>query len=152
MVYTVGEAAKILNVPPSTIRYYDKEGLLPFVERSNGGIRMFRDKDFEWFFIIECLKKTGMPIKDIKKFIDMSVEGDSTINKRLELVLNQRNTILKQLEDLQNTLDYLNYKCWYYQTAKDAGTTSALSNISMDDIPEELRPIKENLDKMFKEN
>ena len=64
MLYTVGEAAKILNVAPSTIRYYDKEGLLPFVERSGGGIRMFTDENFQWLYIIDCLKKTGMPIKD----------------------------------------------------------------------------------------
>lgn len=57
MIYTVGEAAKILNVAPSTIRYYDKEELLPFVERSNGGIRMFTDENFQWLYIIDCLKK-----------------------------------------------------------------------------------------------
>lgn len=48
MVYTVGEMAKLLEVPASTLRYYDKEGLLPFVERSSGGIRMFQESDFEW--------------------------------------------------------------------------------------------------------
>lgn len=57
MVYTVGEIAKKMNVAASTIRYYDKEGLLPFVERSEGGIRMFRDEDMEWLLIIDCLKK-----------------------------------------------------------------------------------------------
>ena len=70
MLYTVGEMAKRLQVAPSTLRYYDKEGLLPFLERSNGGIRMFRESDFEWLSIIACLKQTGMPIKDIKTFID----------------------------------------------------------------------------------
>lgn len=57
MLYTVGEMAKRLGVAASTLRYYDKEGLLPFVERSSGGIRMFKDADFEWLQIIECLKK-----------------------------------------------------------------------------------------------
>ena len=74
MTYTVGEIAKKLNVAPSTLRYYDKEGLLPFVERSSGGIRVFHD---------ECMKHTGMPIKEIKHFIDYCVEGDSRINERL---------------------------------------------------------------------
>ena len=58
MAYTVGEMAKRLGVPASTLRYYDKEGLLPFVGRSSGGIRVFEEKDFEWLRIIECLKKT----------------------------------------------------------------------------------------------
>lgn len=57
MFYTVGEAAKRLGVAPSTLRYYDKEGLLPFVERTDGGIRMFKQSDFEGLRLIECLKK-----------------------------------------------------------------------------------------------
>lgn len=70
MFYTVGEIARKLNIPPSTLRYYDKEGLLPFVERSSGGIRMFSDKDFESLSVIECLKKAGMSIKDIRLFME----------------------------------------------------------------------------------
>ena len=66
MTYTVGEIAKKLNVAPSTLRYYDKEGLLPFVERSVGGIRVFHDEDMDWLELIECMKHTGMPIKEIK--------------------------------------------------------------------------------------
>jgi len=57
MLYTVGEMAKRLGIAPSTLRFYDKEGLLPFVERSSGGMRMFKDSDYEWLQIIECLKK-----------------------------------------------------------------------------------------------
>ena len=122
MFYTVGEMAKKLNVAPSTLRYYDKEGLLPFVERSSGGIRMFKDSDFEWLSIIECLKKTGMPIKEIKHFIDWCIEGDSTIDQRLALINRQRESVLRQLKQVQDTLDMLDYKRWYYETAKAAGT------------------------------
>ena len=73
MIYTVGEMAKKIGVAPSTLRYYDKEGLLPFVERSSGRIRVFKEADYEWLKVIECLKKTGMPLKDIKTFIDRVV-------------------------------------------------------------------------------
>ena len=86
MAYTVGEMAKILHVAPSTLRYYDKEGLLPFVERSSGGIRLFKDSDFEWLSMIECMKQTGMPIKEIKTFIDLCMAGDSTISEQLNLI------------------------------------------------------------------
>lgn len=72
MAYTVGEMARRLDVPASTIRYYDKEGLLPFVGRSSGGIRVFTEKDFEWLRIIECLKKTGMSLKDIREYIELA--------------------------------------------------------------------------------
>lgn len=80
MTYTVGEIAKRLNIAPSALRYYDKEGLLPFVERSSGGIRIFREEDMDWLELIECMKCTGMPIKEIKHFIDCCVEGDNRIN------------------------------------------------------------------------
>ena len=80
MMYTVGEMSKKLGVPPSTLRYYDKMGLLPFVERSSSGIRVFQDADFEWLQIIICLKKTGMQLVDIKRFIEMAIQGDETID------------------------------------------------------------------------
>ena len=110
MLYTVGEMAKKIGVAPSTLRYYDKEGLLPFVERSCGGIRMFKDSDMESINIIECLKKTGMTIKEIKQFIDWCREGDSTIEDRLALIDRQRENVLKQMEQLYRTLDTLTYK------------------------------------------
>ena len=93
MIYTVGEMAKRLGVAPSTLRFYDKEGLLPFVDRSESGIRLFKDADFEWLRIIECLKKTGMPLKDIKDFIVMAMAGDDTIEDRLVLIQKQRESV-----------------------------------------------------------
>ncbi|MGN0106897.1 MAG: MerR family transcriptional regulator, partial [Hominilimicola sp.] len=113
-----------------------------------GGIRMFKDKDFEWLFVIECLKKTGMPIKDIKSFIDMAVAGDETINERLDLIKKQRDSVLRQIKELQGTLDILNYKCWYYETAKTTGTTSVPRNMSIEEVPEELRDARRNLNRM----
>jgi len=131
--------AKKLNVAPSTLRYYDKEGLLPFVERSDGGIRMFKDEDFEWLHIIECLKKTGMSIKDIKTFIDWCMEGDSTIEQRLQLIDRQREAVLNQIAQMQETLKTLNFKHWYYETAKAAGTCKIHETMKPEDIPEEFR-------------
>lgn len=90
MIYTVGEMAKMLDVPASTLRYYDKEGLLPFVERSPGGIRMFQESDYGWLKIISCLKKAGMSLKDIREYINLALQGDETIEQRLELFYKQR--------------------------------------------------------------
>lgn len=75
MVYTIGEMAKMLGVPASTLRYYDKEGLLPFVARSSGGIRQFRENDIEWLRVIDCMKKAGMSIKDIRQELKQQPEG-----------------------------------------------------------------------------
>ena len=94
MVYTVGEMAKKLDVPASTLRYYDKEGLLPFVERSSGGIRMFQESDFEWLQVIGCMKKAGMSIRDIRQYIEQAQQGDDTIVLRLVILHRQREVLL----------------------------------------------------------
>lgn len=137
MLYTVAEMAKILNVAPSTLPYYDKEGLLPFVERLGGGIRMFKDDDFSWLYVIECLKKAGMSVKEIKYFIDLCMEGNSTIEKRLELIYHRREIVCEQIKEMQNTLHMLNYKHWYYETAKKAGTCAVHNTMSKENILKE---------------
>lgn len=145
MIYTVGEMAKKIGVAPSTLRYYDKEGLLPFVERSSGGIRVFKEADYEWLKVIECLKKTGMPLKDIKTFIEMAMQGDSTIDERLEMIKKQRDEVGRQMQELQETMDTLNFKCWYYETAKSAGTTAVPREMKLEELPEEFREIRKKL-------
>lgn len=142
MFYTVGEMAKRLGVAPSTLRFYDKEGLLPFVERSDGGIRVFKDSDFEWLMVIGCLKKTGMPLKDIKEFIEMAIQGDDTIDKRLALIQNQKASIEHQIAELSEIQKVLTFKQWYYETAKKEGTTAVPRNMTLDELPEEFREIR----------
>ena len=139
MVYTIGETAKRLNIAASTLRYYDKEGLLPLVERSNGGIRIFKDEDFEWLGIIECLKKTGMPIKEIKEFVDWCVAGDATIDQRLALIKAQQEAVERQIQAMQENLNLLSYKRWYYETAKQAGSCSIHKDMKLSDVPEAYR-------------
>ena len=97
MVYTVGEMAKLLGVTASTLRYYDKEGLLPFVERSSGGIRMFRESDIEWLRVIECMKKAGMSIKDIRQYIELALKGDDTIELRLMMFRRQKEVLQQKM-------------------------------------------------------
>ncbi len=145
MFYTVGEMAKKLNVAPSTLRFYDKEGLLPFVERSSGGIRMFNDKDFEWLQVIGCLKKAGMKLSDIKIFIELSMQGDETISERLDLIIAQRKEVESQIEALNKTLATLEFKEWYYTTAKKDGTTAIVRSLKLSDLPEKFREIRKEL-------
>ena len=145
MTYPVGEMAKLLGVPSSTLRYYDKEGLLPFVERSSGGIRVFKDEDFEWLQVIGCLKKSGMSIRDIREYIVLAMQGDSTIDERLQLFYRQREILREQMRELQRTMDALDYKCWFYETAQAAGSVDAVKDIPDDDLPERFRPIRQEL-------
>ena len=145
MVYSIGEMADQLGVAPSTLRFYDKEALLPFVERSRGGIRVFKDSDMGWLSIIGCLKKTGMPIREIKQFVDWCMEGDSTITQRLELIDRQRDAVRQQMKQLRQTLDTLNYKHWYYKTAQAAGTCAVHDRMAEEDIPPRIRAIRDRL-------
>ena len=139
MAYTVGKMAKILHVAPSTLRYYDKEGLLPFVERSSGGIWLFKDSDFEWLSMIECMKQTGMPMT----FIDLCMAGDSTLSERLNLIRRQQKVVHAQMAQLQGTLDRLDYKEWYYLTAQQAGTCAIHATLPEAEIPEKFRAIRQ---------
>lgn len=77
MYYSIGQVAAKTGLTVHTLRYYEKEGLLPFVRKSSSGLRMFSDNDLGWLSIIECLKETGMPLKGIKQYIDWFREGDS---------------------------------------------------------------------------
>ncbi|MEZ3502003.1 MAG: MerR family transcriptional regulator [Lachnospiraceae bacterium] len=147
MLYTVGEMAKILGIPASTLRYYDKEGLLPFVERSSGGIRMFTEKDHEWLKVIECLKQSGLSIKDIRNFISMVIQGDeSSLAKRLTLFQARRDAVKKQIKDMQETLELLEFKCWYYEQAIQDGTEEKVRSLSLDEIPKQYRNIRKKME------
>lgn len=116
MEYTIKQAAEKMNLTPYTLRYYDKEGLLPFVERDSAGNRLFSDNDIEWLGLICCLKNTGMPIKQIRRFIQDALEGDHTIENRVEMLIEHRNSVLKQIEDLNRNLEKINNKINYYSS------------------------------------
>lgn len=145
MVYTVGEMARRLEVSASTLRYYDKEGLLPFVERSSGGIRMFRESDFEWLQVISCMKKAGMSIRDIRHYIELAMQGDDTIETRLQLFQHQRDVLNQQIAEMKRTLETVEYKCWFYETAKAAGTVDVPSHMAEEEVPERFRVIRREL-------
>ncbi len=116
MSYTIKQAAEKVNLTVHTLRYYDKEGLLPFVSRDKAGNRVFSDGDLDWLGLICCLKNTGMPIKQIAIYIRWCLEGDSSLEARLNLLLQHREAVMQQINALQNTLEVINYKIDHYQT------------------------------------
>ena len=122
MNYTIRQVAEKMGVTVSTLRYYDKEGLLPFVDKKPNGTRVFKDEDFQWLAIIACMKNSGMPIKDIRKFMDFCDEGDSTLKERLEIFIERKEAVQKQMEELNKVMETINHKIWYYETAIEAGT------------------------------
>lgn len=123
-MYSIGDISKMLNISISTLRYYDKSGLLPLVNRTSGNIRIFNDTDVECLKMIECLKNTGMPLNEIKQFFEWCEEGDSTIDQRYELFIHQKKETEKQIALLQDALERINYKCEFYRISKENGTTN----------------------------
>lgn len=122
MNYTIRQIAEKMGITAPTLRYYDKEGLLPFVDKKPNGTRVFKDEDFQWLEIITCMKNSGMPIKDIKKYMDLCKDGDSTLNERQEIFFERKKAVQKQIEELNKVMEVINHKIWYYETAIEAGT------------------------------
>ena len=124
MTYTIKEVAEKMGISVPTLRYYDKEGLMPFIEKKENGTRVFKDEDFKGLEIISCMKRSGMPIKDIKRYMDMCMEGDSTLQARLEVFHEREKIVKQQIEELNNIMELIKHKIWYYETAIEAGSES----------------------------
>lgn len=115
-MYSIGEISKMFDLPISTLRYYDKEGLFPHLKRVNG-VRKFSENEIETLRVIDCLKRSGLEIKDIKEYMNLCSLGNSTLKQRKEIFVKQKEEVLQEMEKLQKVLSMLNYKCWYYDQA-----------------------------------
>lgn len=142
-MYTIGQVAEMFNMPVSTLRYYDNEGLFPSLKRESG-IRRFSDNEIEALKLIECLKKSGLEIKDIKQFMQWCTEGSSTYQQRKELFERQKKEVEGEIERLNKTLDMLKFKCWYYDTAIADGNEERLKQMIPNNLPDDIQKIYDN--------
>ena len=133
MTYTTAKAAEKIGISSHTLRFYDKEGLLPNVGRDEHGNRRFTDNDLQWLSLLQCLKNTGMSLKDIKRFAECTTIGDDTIDERLALFESQTENVKQQITELQRYLGLLEYKLAFYQKAKELGSVEA---VGLPEIPE----------------
>ena len=140
MYYSIGRVSEMFGLPVSTLRYYDKEGLFPNMERVSG-IRKFSDKELETLRVIECLKKSGLEIKDIKQFMEWCSQGSSTDSKRRELFERQKENIECRISHLEQALDMIKFKCWYYDTAIADGNEDRLKEMIPNALPPEIQQI-----------
>lgn len=140
MEYTIGQVAKLTGLSISTIRYYDKEGLLNGINRKSG-IRSFNDKDLNTIRVIECLKNSGMLIKEIRDFMKLCEEGDSSLNERYNFFLDQEKKVKDQIKSLNQTLKLIKFKQWYYLKAISDNTESIVKNMSIDDMPVDIKEL-----------
>lgn len=137
-MYSIGQVSEMFHLPVSTLRYYDKEGLFPNMQRDSG-IRKFSEKELEAIRVIECLKKSGMEIKDIKQFMEWCSQGSDTYPQRRELFVKQKEHVEAEIERMKQVLDMLRFKCWYYEEAIKDGNEDRLALMKPEDMPNEIR-------------
>ena len=137
-MYTIGQISEMFHLPISTLRYYDKEGLFPDIERQSG-IRQFSEKEVEALRVIECLKASGLEIKDIKQFMEWVREGSATYAQRKQLFENRRAAVEEEMRQLEKTLAMIRFKCWYYETALRDGNEDGISAMLPDHLPPEIQ-------------
>ena len=145
-MYTIGQVSEMFGLPISTLRYYDKEGLFPNMERQSG-IRRFSETEIEALRVIECLKASGLEIRDIRQFMDWVKEGPSTYDKRKALFEARRDAVEAEIARLQKMLDMVKFKCWYYETALKDGNEDALNKMLPDKLPPEIQKLYDNAHK-----
>lgn len=146
MSYSIKQIADMMGVTTATIRYYDDEGLLPNIKRINGR-RIFEDEDFKWLRVLNCMKKINMPIKKIKEYVELAKLGDSTLQQRYNLILEQKADIKNQIDELNMCLQEFEFKEWYYQSAIKAGTEKVLENITSNSPTLEVDKVPKNYKK-----
>lgn len=139
-MYTIGQISKMFNIPVSTLRYYDNEGLFPHLVR-DGNIRKFSDTEIESLHVIECLKKSGLEIKDIKQFFKWVSEGSSTYANRKELFELRKTAVEEEIQALEKTLAMLQFKCWYYDKAMHDGNEDQIQSMLPDKLPPEIQKL-----------
>ena len=139
-MYTIGQVSERFHIPISTLRYYDKEGLFPTIKRQSG-IRKFGERELEALRVIECLKQSGLEIKQIKQFMDWCAQGPATYPDRLALFEARKQALEAELLQLQKTLDMLKFKCWYYETALQDGSEERLQQLLPDRLPPEIQAL-----------
>ena len=130
----------MFNIPVSTLRYYDKEGLFPNMKRESN-IRKFDDSEIETLRIIECLKKSGMEIKDIRRYMELCSEGSSTYAERKALFEKQRESVEGEIARLEKTLNMLKFKCWYYDQAIADGNEEHIREMLPDKLPSDIQAV-----------
>lgn len=140
----ISEISKITGLPISTLRYYDKHGLIPNLSKSASGTRKFTAQDLNTLRMINCLKTSGMKISEIKQFMEWCIKGDTTLNKRLNMFYEQETNIHNQIAKLNKVLKLIKFKEWYYEKALQDGTEALVKNITLEEMPP-------NIVKLYKE-
>lgn len=112
---TIAEVSEKYDIPQDTLRYYERIGLIPRVNRSKSGIRNYMEEDCRWVEFIKCMRSAGLPIEALIEYVGLFLQGDATIEARRELLAEQRRQLEARIEEMKKTLERLNYKISWYE-------------------------------------
>ena len=119
---TIKEVSEKYQISQDTLRYYERVGMIPPVTRTAGGIRDYQQTDVQWVELAKCMRSAGLPVEAMIEYVRLFQEGDETISARLQLLVEQRDKLLEQRRQIDETLDRLNYKIARYEIAAETGT------------------------------
>ena len=113
----IGEVSKKYDLSTDTLRFYEKVGLIPPVNRNQSGIRDYSEADLRRVEFIKCMRGAGLPIEALTQYMNLVMQGDKTIEARKEILIDQRDLLVARIQEMQKTLDLLNYKISIYEEA-----------------------------------
>ncbi|OVE64850.1 MerR family transcriptional regulator [Clostridium diolis] len=114
MKYSMKEVSEKFNITPYTLRYYEREGLLPFVQRDNNGRRIYTDVDLGSIQLVNCMRATGMSIAYIKNYVSLTTKGKDTVEERRNIMLEQKEILKEEIKKYTDLLELVNMKLDYY--------------------------------------
>ena len=112
---TITEVSETFNLPPDTLRYYERISLIPRVGRSKSGNRDYNEDDCRWVEFVKCMRGAGLPIEVLIEYVSLFQQGEETRDARKEILIEQRKLLQGRMEDMQKTLDRLNLKISRYE-------------------------------------
>jgi DNA-binding transcriptional MerR regulator len=118
---TIAEVSRRFDLSPDTLRYYERIGLIPEVNRTSGGMRDYTEESCNWVELAKCLRAAGVPIESLIEYCTLARQGDSTIHARKELLVEERKKIVDKMEEMKATLDRISFKIERYEKAEVTG-------------------------------
>ena len=125
---TITEVAKLYDLSADTLRYYERIGIIPSVNRNPNGIRNYTENDCGWVGFAKCMRSAGLPVEVLIEYVTLFQQGDATAEARKEILIEQRDKLVVRIAEMQETLDRLNYKIENYET----GIRKAEANLKLD--------------------
>lgn len=121
---TIKEVSEKYDISQDTLRYYERVGMIPPVNRTAGGIRDYQEQDLGWVELAICMRSAGLPVEALIEYVKLCQQGEETIPARLQLLAEQREALLEQRKQIDTTLERLNYKISRYEIAVETGVLS----------------------------